>query len=370
MSRITVLHTIETAGPGGAETVLLNLASKLDPSRFRSIAMLPEGRWLPGQLRAREIPTFCVESKGWHDLTLPKSMAQLVRTEKVDLIHSHLPDQNFYSCVVGHLTRSKTIATYHGAVEVARARRKAFKLWVVRKTAAAVVVVCDFVADLLKGVDFPAGKLVRIYNGIELSRFQVSANGLFRDSLGLDRDDRLVGTVANLRQSKGYEFLIRAARKVLDAVPRARFLAVGEIDQELGNKYFSLVEKLGLTDRFTFLGFRKDVAEILSNLDLFVLPSTSEGFPLVLLEAMAAGRPVVATRSGGPQEIVEDGQTGLLVPPGDAEALAKGIEKLLVNPEQAADLGRNARGKVEREFSLEKMVSQYEALYERCLDSV
>lgn len=119
----TILHTIETGGPGGAETVLLQLASHLDPARFRSIVLISQDGWLNGQLHARGIPTTLVDCKAWYDLRLPRAMTALIRQEKVDLIHSHLPDQNFYSCLVGALTRCRPIVTYHGPIELTRARR-------------------------------------------------------------------------------------------------------------------------------------------------------------------------------------------------------------------------------------------------------
>jgi glycosyltransferase involved in cell wall biosynthesis len=124
---------------------------------------------------------------------------------------------------------------------------------------------------------------------------------------------------------------------------------------------------MGIQDRFHFLGFRKDVPELLQELDIFVLASVSEGFPLVALQAMAASRPMVVTRSGGPQEIIDDGRNGMLVPPADANALAEKISELLADPQQAKTLAQSALSKVSRTFSIEKMVSEYEGLYERLL---
>lgn len=371
MRKFTILHTIETAGPGGAETVVLNLASGLDSSRFRSIALLPREDWLSERLRERGVPTFFVDSKAWYDFRMPIGMARLIRKEKIDLIHSHLPGQNFYSCMVGRLTGRKTIATYHGAIELSQSGRLrgAIQFGLVRRSADRVVVVCDFVGKLLQDARFPARKIVRIHNGIKVDRFQVDGDGRLRRELGLRNGTKLVGTVANVRQSKGYEFFIESARKVVDAMPDVRFVAVGDIDPILAKPLFDSIERLGLQDRFLFLGFRADVPEFLSELDLFVLPSVSEGFPLVVLEAMAAARPIVVTRSGGPQEIIEDGQTGILVPPADSAALAQKIRELLDNPERAAALARAARAKVESAFTLERMISDYECLYERLLNA-
>lgn len=370
MKQFTILHTIETAGPGGAETVVLNLASRLDSSRFRSVALLPREDWLSERLRERGVPTFLVDSRVWYDFRLPLEMARLIRRENIDLIHSHLPGQNFYSCAVGRLLGRKTIATYHGAIELSRSvgLRGAIQLGSVRRSADAVVVVCDHVGRMLRDVGFPAEKIVRIHNGISVDRFQVSGDGRLRRELGLRNGTKVVGTVANVRQSKGYEFFIQAARKVADAMPDTRFVAVGDIDPVIAKPLFESIERLGLQDRFLFLGFRSDVPEILSELDVFVLSSVSEGFPLVALEAMASARPVVVTRSGGPQEIIEDGRTGLLIPPADPDALAEKICELLDNPERAAALARTARARVESTFTLERMIRDYERLYERLLN--
>ncbi len=370
MRKFTILHTIETAGPGGAETVVLNLASRLDSSRFRSIVLLPREDWLSERLRERGVPTFFVDSKAWYDFRLPLGMARLIRKEKIDLIHSHLPGQNFYSCVVGRLTGCKTIVTYHGAIELSRSRglRGAIQLGWVRRSADAVVVVCDHVGQMLRKVRFPAEKIVLIYNGISVDKFQVPATGRLRRELGLQNGAKLVGMVANLRESKGYEFFIQAARKVTATMPEIRFVAVGDVNPVIAKPLLGLIERLGLQDRFIFLGFRSDVPEILSELDVFVLSSVSEGFPLVTLEAMAAAKPVIVTRSGGPQEIVEDGHTGLLIPPADPDALAEKICELLGNPERAAALARTAQAKVESKFTLERMIRDYERLYERFMN--
>ncbi len=370
MKRFTILHTIETVGPGGAETVVLDLASRLESSRFRSIVLLPREDWLSRNLRERNVPTFFVNSKAWYDFQLPRGMARLIRKEKVDLIHSHLPGQNFYSCVVGRLTGTKTVATYHGALELALSQglRGAIQLGTVRRSADAVVVVCDFMAKMLQDIKFPARKLVRIYNGIQVERYEVPSDGRLRNELGLRNGTKIVGTVANLRQTKGYEFFVQAASRVLAVAPDTMFVAIGDINQQIAKPLFEAIARLGIQDRFRFLGFRKDVPELLNELDVFTLASVSEGFPLVALEAMAASRPMVVTRSGGPQEIIDDGRNGLLVPPGNADALAAKICELLQNPERARQLAQSARAKVGNTFSIEKMISEYEHLYDRLLN--
>jgi len=371
MSKRTILHTIETAGPGGAETVLLHLASRLNRDRFRSLALLPGKDWLSERLEEAGVPVHFVESNGWYDFRVPRAIRRLIREEGIDLIHSHLPGHNFYSSLAGSLAGRPTVVTYHGAVELARSSsvKDRIRLATVRNLADSVVVVCDYIGQLLEAKHFSGKKIVRIYNGISTEKFAAARDGNLRGELRVAAGAPLVGTVANVRESKGYEFFVRAARMVIDRAPETHFVAVGDIDPVLGKPLFALVDQLRLRDRFHFLGFRKDVPEILSALNVFVLASESEGFPLVALEAMAAGKSVVMTRSGGQQEIVEDGVNCLLVPPSDAEALAAGIGELLGNPSRAAEMARKACATVQANFTLEKMLGEYEALYERLLEA-
>ena len=369
MRQRTILHTIETSGPGGAETVLLQVASLLNRERFRSLALLPRKGWLSESLEKAGVPVHFVESRGWYDFRVPRALQDLIRTEGIDLIHSHLPGHNFYGSLAGTLTNRRTVATYHGAVEFARTTplKNRIRLATVSHLADAVVVVCDYVRRLLESRHFPPEKIVRIYNGIGVARFAGARDGRLRGELRLPEETLLVGTVANVRESKGYEFLVRAARMVVDRSPNAHFVAVGDIDPVLGRPLLTLVNELRLSDRFHFLGFRSDVPDILSALNVFVLASVSEGFPLVALEAMAAGKSVVMTRAGGQQELIDNGRNGLLVRAADAEALAIAITDLLTHPERAAAMAREAYTRVRTDFTLEKMVAGYEALYERLL---
>ena len=349
--------------------MLLALASRIDSRRFRSIALVPYEGWLSQKLEEHGVPVVIAKSRTWYDFELPNVMAQVIRGEGVDLIHSHLPDQNFYSCLTGHMTRTKNVVTYHG---VPRPRnegklRGLIKLWVVRRSADAVVVVSDYLRQLLIDLKFPADRIVRIHNGVDVDQFATSKSGRLHAELQCRNGTKLIGMVANIREAKGYQYFVQAARKVTDSMPHTKFLAIGEIDPVIGQRLKNLIGQLSLQDRFLFLGFRQDVPAILSELDIFVLSSVSEGFSLATVEAMAAGKPVIVTRSGGPQEIVEDGRTGILVPPADADALATEICELLRNPDRADDLARSARARVATTFSLDAMVREYERVYDRVL---
>ncbi len=346
--------------------MFLDLASHLDSRRFRSLALLAEEGWLSRKLQERGVQTFLVTTPGLSHPWPLAAMARLIRREGVSLIHAHLPDQNFYACLAGCLTGRPTVVTYHGEVERSRAAQR-LKLWFVARCAAAAVGVSRYIAGSLCDAAFPPDRVLCIYNGIELDRFQRCAPGRVRAELGCSPTTRLVGMIANQRQGKGYDYFVQAARLIANQVPECRFLAVGEMDSTSSAQLSALVRQLSLQDQFSFLGFREDVPEIVNDLDVFVLSSVSEGFSLVSIEAMAASKPVVVARSGGPEEIVEHGSTGFLVPPADVQGLASTVCHALQQPEQMKAIGLRARQSVERRFSLPRMVQEYEELYQRCL---
>jgi glycosyltransferase involved in cell wall biosynthesis len=366
----TILHTIETSGIGGAETVMLQIATRIDRERYRSIAALPSPGALQDALEVRGVRTFVVPSHRWWDLRLPLGLARLSRDEKVDLIHAHLPEHAFSGCIAGRLVRRPVIATYHGQLDFWRANswRGKIKLDLVRHSAAAAVGVCDGVHSTLLDWQFPRHKVRRIYNGIDVESATTSASAGLRRQFGWSGDTPLVGAIANVRVTKGYEYFVRAARLVVDAYPSVRFVAAGDIDTRLGPPLRKLIADLGLNEHVRLLGFRADVQNILHDLDAFVIASTSEGLPLVLLEAMAAGRPVVSTRCGGPEEVIWDGVNGRLVATRDPEAIAHAVIAILRDKKHAASLGKAAAADAAG-YSLSHMVGEYEELYDSVLPS-
>ncbi|HEX9780861.1 MAG TPA: glycosyltransferase [bacterium] len=208
----------------------------------------------------------------------------------------------------------------------------------------------------------PRTKLVKIYSGIDLEAFRAPVDAAaVRRSLGLPPDAFVVGEVAKLWAGKGHDVLLRAAAALARAVPSLRVLLVGE--GSLRAELERVAEELGIRDRVVFAGFREDIPALTRAMDVAVLPSLFEGMGRAVLEAQAAGRPVVASRVGGVPELIEDGRTGLLVPPGDAGALERALEALANDAGQRARLGATAQQSVDARFSAERMVSQLVDLY-------
>jgi glycosyltransferase involved in cell wall biosynthesis len=188
-----------------------------------------------------------------------------------------------------------------------------------------------------------------------------------RAAFGAPNGQFLVGAVGNIRPAKSYDTLLRAAALLAARAPDYRFVIAGDADSPLGERMRALAAKLGLGDIVTFAGFIADVPAVMASVDVYALTSSSEGFSIATTEAMAAGKPIVATRCGGPEEILEDGVTGLLVENGSAEAVASAIESLRVDATKRETLGKRAREEVARRFNLAAHIGAYERLYDECV---
>jgi glycosyltransferase involved in cell wall biosynthesis len=205
-------------------------------------------------------------------------------------------------------------------------------------------------------------------NGIDLSHFRPGINGeKIRSEFKVGRDTKLIGTIGHLAPLKGYEELTDAMVELVREGCDVKLAIVGEAiypnSQSYKQRLLSLVYSKGLKDRVIFAGFREDIPELLASFDIFVLPSRSEGFGRVNLEAMAMRKPVISTNVGGIPEVVLDGVTGSLVAPGNPEDLARAIMKLLTDPELGESLGREGRGRVEEHFTLQAHVQRIQEIY-------
>jgi len=372
--RTAILHLIETVGPGGAETVLLDIVNALDPDEFRSHVVLTGPGWTQTALRSAGVPFTVVESSRANDLKLVLRLAEIVKREGIDLIHAHLPGMSFYGSLAGIVAGRPVVATYHGlggGGEGEFTAKERVKQAIVGEKATTLVAVSDWLRRALIcrwGMD--SAKVRRIYNGVDFAALDAAARpGDLRAELGIPRGAPLVGMVGNIRTPKGYPYLIRAARRVADVVPDVRFVIVGtaEEEPELLDELKRLIRTLRLEETVILAGFRDDVPTVLQQLDVFALSSVSEGLSLATIEAMGSGRPIVATACGGPSEIIENGVDGLLVPPAHPEALAEGILLLLRDRELAARLSTHGRAAARARFGLDRFMSEYVETYRRAL---
>jgi glycosyltransferase involved in cell wall biosynthesis len=257
------------------------------------------------------------------------------------------------------------ISTFHGFVDASDSDRlMGIKSRLVNVGSSKIVFVSERLrSHYVKNLGFSCKKLMTIYNGIDTTIFQPRRDEGIRRELGLEPHNVLIGALGNIRPSKGYDLFLRAARIVYDKHPHCRFVIAGQEAGSLYEELLQLRKDLCLEEVFFFLGFRKDTAKVLNNLDLFVLPSVSEGFSISTLEAMACGIPVVVTRSGGPEEIVSTGETGLVVDVGSPDKLAAAIEAINQNRDLFMSLSCAGLELVKERFSLNAMMDSYRKLY-------
>lgn len=361
---VRVLHLIETGGPGGAERILLALATHLGQHYHSTVGLLRHG-WLESQVLASGLDCSHLDGNGHGDLAVLRRLLHVIRSHNIDLMHAHEFYMNMLATLVSCMTGIPTVCTVHGKnYYPERWRRRMIYRLIARRAAQLVVVSRELQRFFCDTTGVPRERVGVILNGIDTTAFSgISRRRELLDPLGIPREARIVGTIGNLYEVKGQTHLVHAARLLSQCLPELHVIILGR--GGMRDALRSLSVSLGIQDRIHLLGFREDAASYLGLMDVFTLPSLSEGLPISLLEAMAAEVPVVVTQVGGMPEVVEHGKTGFLVPPGDPETLAQEIRWLLENPEGARAMGEAGGHRVRESFSLEGMIGQYHEVYRR-----
>ena len=364
----TILYLSTSSGPGGAERVINNLAASLDPERYRAVLCLFRPGWLQERSESRDIRTFIIPTHGMTDWRWALQFKRLLQQEQVDLIHAHEFDANVQGAFVATLAGIPLVATVHGKNYFwERLRRRQAYRWVSRR-ATMVAVSENLKQFIVERVGVSPCRVKVLYNGVdELPNYDRAQVEECRNELGLPESGQIVGVVGNLYPVKGHQYLIDGIPSVLAKCPGTSFVFAGrgQLEPELKAQ----VHRLGIERSVFFLGLRQDIPRILAMLDVFVLPSLSEGLSMAILEAMIAGKPVVATQVGGNPELVLHGETGFLVPPCDSQALASSLITLLTNRQQAAQFAEEGKRRAEGQFSLRTMVRAYQSLYDEVMQS-
>lgn len=365
----TVLHLIDTTGPGGAETVFTDLARGLNPSRFRSVAVTAGPGWVEDTITAGGILGHSVEQRGKFALRYVRALGRLAESERVDLIHAHLVGASVYASLAALGSGIPVLCTIHGHADLPKADRlRLLRYGVLRIGASHVVAVSESLRREFQARSrFPAERTSVVYNGIDLNAFHPGDGSIIRRELGATNGEFVFGALGNIREPKAYDVLLRAAALLAtDAVP-SRVVIVGDTSGPVYPGLAALASSLALGPRLTFAGFRHDVPDVLRAFDALALSSRTEGFSLATVQAMATGIPVVATRSGGPEEIIEDGVTGLLVPTDDPAALAAAMRRVRDQPELRERLAQAGPPAVRARFNRSAMIEAYQRLYDALL---
>lgn len=354
---------------GGGQISLLNLLQTLDKKKFNPLVVCPSEGNLVSEISKLCIPVAVIPMLTLRKLRIVKfiksitALLYFIRDNNIDLIHTNGSRCTIYGGIAAKLVRIPLL--WH--VRIADKDPLLDKFLCLLSTK--IIVTSKAVGrkfDLCK-----ENKVVLIPNGVDTKRFnpEIDAQHI-REQFEVSNEEFLIGTIAQLIPWKGHKTLLYAANEVIKKIPNTKFLIVGEeVKETKGYKdeLQEITKHLKIEKNVLFTGFRRDTPEILSSLDLFVLPSKKEHFGRVIIEAMACAKPVIATNAGGVPEIVKDGITGILVPPGDAKALACAILSLLQNNEKVRRMGIAGRKRVEEEFSLESHTCQIQNLYNETL---
>jgi glycosyltransferase involved in cell wall biosynthesis len=371
---VRLLSVVPTLMCGGTESQVMALSRCVDPRRFDlEFACLRRMGPFVKDIDDRRLPLTEYPLTSFLSVTALRQQTRFARhvAGGVDIVHAYNFYGNVFAIPPARLAGAPVvIASIRDLGLYLTPLQKRVQRYVCR-LADCVVVNAEAVRTWLVGEGYDAEQIVVIRNGVDLMRFkEPPAPDRVRRALDLPHGTPLVAVVSRLTRMKGLEQFLEAAAVVGRRSTEARFLVIGEappFDQEYLGELKTLAARLGIGDRVIFTGLRADVPALLAGVDVAVMPSLNEALSNALLESMAAGAPVVATRVGGTPEALIDSENGLLVPPADVPALAGAVTALLDSPELAARLGRAARQSIADRFSVERMVEATEHLYNQLL---
>lgn len=372
---IRVLHVLTTTA-GGLGQVVYDMVRGLDSPPFRVAVAFGPGYPMDQRFRDLGIPVYPVRMRrGLNPMNLLGflDLLRLLRRERFDVVHAHSSIAGVLARVAARLAGTRLVVfTLHGYATLDFDRSPLRPLyWAIEKVADrctdGYAAICRYVKDtwVARGL-VTADRVAVIYNGVDQDRFPPVADSRgARQALGLPSDGPLIGTVGLHEVQKGTRYLIEAMATIVREVPECHLVLIG--DGPLRQDLEALAQRLGIRESVHFLGWRNEAAQLMGLFDVFCLPSLQEGFSIALLEAMVQARPIVATGVAGNPEAVLHRETGLIVPPGNPEALASAILSYLREPALGERLGRAGRTRLMREFTIHSMQQGYRSFYERLL---
>ena len=364
-----VLHLIDSSGFYGAERVVVTLCSKMPNNFFHPMlgclmakdAEFPEVGTVARKLGTTVIPIELANKFDW------RSIKKVIHSYDIDIIHCHGYKPSLLAYFAERFSGERIIITCHlWTNETLRLKVYSFVESLIMRKANRVVAVSDAIKHDIVKMGVKESKIEIIFNGIDLQKWQPAVDFDscdFKMQLGLKGDSVILGLFGRLSHQKGHEYLFQALSRI--KTQKIELICVG--DGYLKPELLQKAERLGISDKVHFLGFRKDVKKLLQITDIFVMPSLDEGLPMALLEAMAVGKAVVATPVGAIPTVINDGHDGILVSPQSVAELTRVIVQLLSDKSKMKILGRNAQDKVMQKFSSEAMAASYLDVYQKAI---
>ena len=361
---INILYITPNFTIGGTEGQIFNLSANLDKTKFTPSAIsigLDYGQ--RAQYGDQGIKTSVFGIANFKDI------AKFIKQNKIDIVHS------FY---YGNFSGWELLAAKLTGVKIFITSRRNMGYW--RKTRHLIfdifrnnftdLIIANSYAVREKSIQderLSPGKIIVIYNGIDFERYNIPDREkearLAREEFGISQSDKIIGMISNIKNIKGYEYFLKAAKILKEKNYKVKFIIAGEGSDEKG--FRESIKKHGLNNFLISLGLCADIRKIMSVIDIFMYSSLSEGFPNIILEAMASGKTIVATKVGGTPEMVKDGYSGILVSPSDEISLAKAVIRLLENEDVAKKMAETAKKSAKLFFNIKDSTKQYEFVYEK-----
>lgn len=370
--KIRLLYVIYSLDNGGAETLAIRLAEKLSKDLFDVVVCSLSDRGpLRTLLEQKHIRYFTLGKREGKDPGVALRLRKVIRDERIDIIHTHNQGPLLYTYLATRMMRNgpKIVHTEHINMvkEFSYSRKHMLYNSLLYRSLDGFINIARHLTDSYRDAfTSPHTKIQTIHNCVDLAEYDFSPTSDLRAELDLKQGTPLIGCISALRRQKDHDTLLKAMEKVKRDVPETVLVLAG--DGELRDELLEQVRQLDLSWNVKFLGFRSDIANLLAQFDIFVLASLYEGLPLCILEAMAAGKPVVATDADGTNELIVNGETGLLVPLRDPGKFADAILSLLQDADMAADIGSKAKMFVEKQHNFNTMIHEYKSFYRNMIN--
>ncbi|MFC2061052.1 glycosyltransferase [Elusimicrobiota bacterium] len=378
MSRISVLFMIDKLRVfAGSERNLFEVVTRIDQEKFKPLVVCLQSGSAADHVREKGFDVIDLDIKKIYSLqAIPKifKMIKIIKKENVKIAVTYHEGSDYFGSIVSRLAGVPVVISSRRDMGYRLKKRNFVVYRYINRLFDRIITVSEAVKDIIiNREDVPCSRLTTIHNGVDLEEFSNAAAEkdieATKNSFGIKEGQPVVGIIAAVRPVKGHKYFIEAAAEVLKEKPGACFLIVGWYEES--NEYFkelkTLIEKLNIGKNIIFTGGYPDISKIMSIIDISVIASDNEGFSNAVIEAMASGKPVIATNTGGTPEAVIDGKTGILVPPADPGAVAAALIKLLSDKGRIEKMAIEARKCAQEKFSMEGMIQKIEDLYEKML---
>ena len=374
MKRINILYVVDNLTFGGGERGFTQLSNALDKGRYNIFIACSPGGELENRIRDIDVQIKFMDFRKRINSRIFIELIRIIKQENIHIVHSVGSRADFYARLAAKIAGApiiiSTLAMFVEGFDTDPLRKALYVI--LDRFSERFVDTFIVVSEALKHTlhtrhHIDKRKITRIYNGVELDLYSphTKYSESIRNEFAIQDSTPLVGTIGRCVYQKGFEYFLLAASIILRKYPDVKFILVG--DGPLRTQLENMAQRLGIANSIIFTGFRNNIPKILAEMDIFVLSSVLEGLPRVVIEAMAAGKPIVATDIEGAREELNHGQEGIIVPSRNPTALAQGIIELLINRDKAKEMGLRARKKAQRLFDLKETVENIDSLYQRLI---